>query len=295
MSIQTRIQSLLPSLTPASRRIGEYVLEHPDSPTRLTISELARACDISEPSIVRFCRHLGLAGYPQLRLAVAQELGELAGRSESPELYGADIGPDDSIRQLVAKIGQSEVLGIEETLKNLDLAALERATRAIDGASRIIGFGMGASASGASDLQQKLFRIGRNAFAISDAHEAIVGAALMTRGDVAVGLSHSGWTDEVARMLATARRSGAVTIAITNSGEGPVAQEADIMLITSVRETPFRSGAMASRIAQLTVVDCLFTAVAQRRYDETVEALRLTFDAVEPYRTVGRRSGSRPQ
>lgn len=290
MTIQTRIQSLLPTLTPASRRIGEYVLQHPDSPTRLTISELARACEISEPSVVRFCRHLGLAGYPQLRLAVAQELGELAGRSESPELYGSDIGPDDSIRQLVAKISQSEVMGIEETLKNLDLGALERATRAIDAAPRVLTFGVGASASGAADLQHKLFRIGRSAFAISDAHEAIVGAALMSPGDVAVGLSHSGWTAEVARMLAAARSRGALSIAITNSADGPVAQEGDIVLTTSVRETPFRSGAMASRIAQLTVVDCLFTAVAQRRYEETVQALRLTFDAVQPYRAADRRT-----
>jgi DNA-binding MurR/RpiR family transcriptional regulator len=289
MSIQTHVQSLLPTLTPASRRIGEYLLQYPDSPTRLTISELARACAVSEPSVVRFCRQLRFSGYPQLRLAVAQELGELAGRSESSEHYGTDIGPDDSVRQLVAKIGQSEVLGIEETLKNLDLTALERATRAIDAAGRVLTFGMGASASGAADLQHKLFRIGRNAIAISDAHEAIVGAALMARGDVAVGLSHSGWTSEVARMLALVRKQGGLTIAITNSGESPVAQEADIVLSTTVRETPFRSGAMASRIAQLTVVDCLFTAVAQRRYDETVEALRLTFNAVEPYRLSGRR------
>lgn len=289
MSIQTRIQSLLPTLTPASRRIGEHLLTHPDSPTLLTISELARQSHVSEPSVVRFCRHLGFSGYPQLRLAVAQELGELAGRSDNSEAYGADIGPNDSIRQLVAKIGQSEVRGIEETLKHLDLGALERATRAIDTSSRILTFGIGASASGATDLQHKLFRIGRNANSISDAHEAIVGAALLTPGDVVVGLSHSGWTTEVARMLAVARGQGAAAIAVTNSTDSPVAQAASIVLGTSVRETPFRSGAMASRIAQLTVIDCLFTAVAQRRYDETVNALRVTFDAVEAHRISDRR------
>lgn len=290
MSIQTRIQSLLPVLTPAARRIGEYVLGHPDSPTRLTISELARECEVSDPSVVRFCRQLGYSGYPQLRLAVAQELGEIAGRSDSPELYGTDIGPGDSLRELVAKIGHSEVLGIEETLKNLDLGALERATRALDGAQRVLSFGMGASGSGAADLQHKLFRIGRNAIAIADPHEALVGASLLTASDVVVGLSHSGWTAEVARVLEVARGRGAVAVAITNSPDALVAGAADIVLSTSVRETPFRSGAMASRIAQLTVVDCLFTAVAQRRYDATVEALKITFDAVEPYRAIDRRA-----
>ncbi|MGH3586990.1 MAG: RpiR family transcriptional regulator, partial [Pseudonocardia sp.] len=53
---------------------------------------------------------------------------------------------------------------------------------------------------------------------------------------------------------------------------------------TTARETQFRSGAMASRIAQLAVVDFLFVRVAQRRYDATTAALKVTYDAVQPHR-----------
>ena len=56
------------------------------------------------------------------------------------------------------------------------------------------------------------------------------------------------------------------------------------MLTTAARETTFRSGAMSSRIAALTVVDCLFVAVAQRNYKQTLRALERTYAAVRARR-----------
>lgn len=290
MSIQTQIHSILPTLAPAARRVAEVILADPTLPMSLTISELARACDTSEPSVVRFCRQLGFTGYVQLRLALAQELGGDAARLGDNPTHGSDIGPGDSLNELVNKIAASETRSIRETIESLDLAALDLATRAIDEAPRVISFGVGASQTSAIDLQHKLFRIGRSAFTFSDAHEALVGAALLRPGDAAIGLSHAGRTIETVQFLSIAKSKGAATIAITNSKDSPLATSSDITLYTSARETPFRSGAMASRIAQLTLVDCLFTAVAQRRYEESVEALRGTYEAIDTYRKHTRRN-----
>ena len=52
------------------------------------------------------------------------------------------------------------------------------------------------------------------------------------------------------------------------------------MLTTAARETSLRSGATASRIAALTVVDCLFIAVAQRHLERARKAVAETRDAV---------------
>lgn len=290
MSIQTQIHSLLPTLPPAARRVADLILSDPQLPLTLTISELAQACSTSEPSVVRFCRLLGLTGYVQLRLTLATELGGEAARLGEGSRHGSDIGPHDSLSELVSKIAASETRGIRETIEGLDLGALELATQAIDKAGRVLSFGIGASQSSAIDLQHKLFRIGRVAFSFSDPHEALVGAALVRDGDVAVGLSHAGRTVETIQFLTVARSKGATTIAITNSKNSPLVDAADVTLYTAVRETAFRSGAMASRIGQLTLVDCLFTAVAQRSYDETVGALKGTYDAIEVYRKQARRT-----
>jgi DNA-binding MurR/RpiR family transcriptional regulator len=102
--------------------------------------------------------------------------------------------------------------------------------------------------------------------------------------DVAVAISHTGTTIDTVESLRLASARGATTIAITNFASSPVTEHADLVLTTAARETTFRSGATASRIAQLAVVDCLFVAVAQRTYDSAMQALELTYAAVRDRR-----------
>ena len=135
---------------------------------------------------------------------------------------------------------------------------------AIDGAGRIDIYGAGASGFVASDFQQKLHRIGRTAFYFPDVHTALTSAALLGKGDVAIGISHTGTTSDVVEVLEQARARRATTVALTNFPRSPITEVADYVLTTAARETTYRSGAMASRLAQLTVVDCLFVGVAAR-------------------------------
>ena len=129
-------------------------------------------------------------------------------------------------------------------------------------------------------MQYKLHRIGLISHCFGDPHLAISSAALLGRRDVAIGLSHTGSTRDTIRYLEVAADSGAVTIAITNHPRAPIARTAQIIVTTAARETTYRSGAMASRIAQLTLVDVLFVLVAQRRVDMATDALQRTFDAI---------------
>ncbi|MCI0158879.1 MurR/RpiR family transcriptional regulator [Leifsonia shinshuensis] len=286
MSIQTSIQSHVDSFPPTMRRVADVILERPQIVMENTISELARACDTSEASIVRFCRALGFTGYPQLKLQLAAELAkesaEFGGNGDGA--YGADISPSDTLAEMVAKIAGSEILGIRETADSLDMEVLQRVIRKLERAKRVVLFGVGASNAGAQDLAQKLLRIGHVALAFHDAHDALVSAALVEQGDVAIGFSHNGRTRETMAFLSAARRNGAHTVAVTNVPDSPLAEQAESVLRTAVRETTFRSGAMASRIAQLTIIDYLFVGVARGRYDRTVQALKSTYEIVKELR-----------
>lgn len=286
VSIQTSIQSHVDSFPPTMRRVADVILERPQIVMENTISELARACDTSEASIVRFCRALGFTGYPQLKLQLAAELAkesaEFGGNGDGA--YGADISPSDTLAEMVAKIAGSEILGIRETADSLDMEVLQRVIRRLERAKRVVLFGVGASNAGAQDLAQKLLRIGHVALAFHDAHDALVSAALVEQGDVAIGFSHNGRTRETMAFLSAARRNGAHTVAVTNVPDSPLAEQAESVLRTAVRETTFRSGAMASRIAQLTIIDYLFVGVARGRYDRTVQALKSTYEIVKELR-----------
>jgi DNA-binding MurR/RpiR family transcriptional regulator len=284
-----RIRALLPTLQPSLRRVAEQVLADPARAATLTVTELAAACDTSETTVIRFCKALGLPGYPQLRLALAAEAGRAEGGRGS-RVIGSDIGPGDDMRQVVEKIAFADARAVEETASQLDIAVLERVVDALARARRVDVYGVGASAFAALDFQQKLHRIGRVAFAWNDTHIALTSAALLGPRDVAVGISHTGVTGDTIDALAEARAHGATTVALTNFPRSPIARVADHVLTTAARETTFRSGAMASRLAQLTVIDCLFVGVAQRRYAETLAALEVTRDAVRPRRVTATRT-----
>lgn len=279
-----RVRALLPSRPPAEQRVARRVLSDPTGAAALTISELAVAAATSETTVLRLCKALGLAGYPQLRLALAAEAG---GRG-APEEVGSEIGPADSLADVIQKVAYADARAVEETAQQLDAEALGSVVDALAGACRVDLYGVGASAFVALDLQQKLHRIRRVCFAWSDAHVALTSAALLGPGDVAVGISHRGTTTETVEALERAAEGGATTVALTNFPRSPLAAVADHVLTTAVRETTYRSGAMASRIAQLLVVDCLFIGLAQRGLPESRAALEVTYEAVRGHQ-VGRR------
>ncbi|MGC4880969.1 MurR/RpiR family transcriptional regulator [Micromonospora sp. DT43] len=277
------ISGLLPSLSPAEQRVARLVVSDPAAAARRTITDLATAAETSEATVIRFCRSVGMDGYPQLRIRLA---AEAARRIEPPDarVVGGDIPPGADLAQIIATIAFNDARAVEETAEQLDPAICEQVVEAIAGAGRIDIYGAGASGFVASDFQQKLHRIGRIAFYFPDVHTALTSAALLGRGDVAIGISHTGTTSDVIEVLEQARTRGAATVALTNFPRSPITEVADFVLTTAARETTYRSGATASRLAQLTVVDCLFVGVAARNRSRARKALEATAEAVQSHR-----------
>ncbi|MCI2424082.1 MurR/RpiR family transcriptional regulator [Saccharopolyspora sp. K220] len=281
-----KIRSLLPGLARAEQRVANIVLADPASIARRSITEVAEAAGTSETTVTRFCKAIGVGGYPDLRIALAADTARTSTRDRE---LGSDIAPDDDIGQIIEKVGYADAKAVEETAGQLDPMVLQRLVDDVAQARRIDVYGVGASAFVALDLQQKLHRIGLTCFAWSDTHNALTSAAVLREGDVAIGISHTGATAETVEALREARRRGATTAALTNFARSPITEVASHVLTTAVRETTYRSGAMASRIGQLTVIDCLFIGVAQRHLDQAKSALEATYEAVG-----GHRLGSRP-
>ena len=69
------LRSILPSLPPAERRVAEGVLAQPGDIVFLSIGDLATRSSTSEATVVRFCQRAGFGGYPEMRLALATQVG----------------------------------------------------------------------------------------------------------------------------------------------------------------------------------------------------------------------------
>jgi DNA-binding MurR/RpiR family transcriptional regulator len=284
--VVVRIRALMPSLAPAEQRVARLAVGDPGQAARWTISEYAERAQTSGTTIIRFCRAIGLDGYPALRIALAATAGH--GAAGTWRSVSGDIGPDDDITTVVQKVGHADAHAVEETIGQLDLGLLGRAVDAVLGARRIDVYGVGASGLVALDLQQKLHRLGKIVYAWTDTHMALTSAAMLGREDVAIGISYTGTTLDTIDPVKLAKANGALVVALTNHPRSALAGAADLVLTTAARETTFRSGAMTSRIAQFTVVDCLFALVAQRNFEQTVDALERTYAAIGRRRTASR-------
>jgi DNA-binding MurR/RpiR family transcriptional regulator len=281
--ILVTVRALLPNLAPVEQRVARQVLADPFGTAMQAISELAALCDTSATTVVRFCRAVGLRGYPELRIALAAAAAQ-ADRGAGVE-PSHDIAPGDDAATIAEKIAHADARAVTDTAKHLDIDTLAQVVEALATARRIDIYGVGASGYVALDLQQKLQRIGKPAFAWPDPHMAITSAALLGPADIVVALSHTGTTADTIDAMREAGGHGARTVAITNFPRSPITTTADFVLLTAARETAFRSGAMTSRIAQLTVVDCLFVVLAQHDLPASRDALERTYEAAQAKRT----------
>lgn len=283
-TVLVKIRSVLPALRPSERAIAEAVLAEPSRIATMSIGDLAEKCSTSTTSVVRFYKKIGYTGYSDFRLDLAREATRVSLVNNVPADVYEDIDKSDSLRDVVSKIAFNETMSIADTAQLLDVGSLAEAVAAISDALKTDIFGVGAGALVGQDLQQKLHRIGKVAFSWSEAHAAWTSAALLDSRCVAVAISHSGTTVDTVEFLRIAKAAGATAIVITNHADSPLGRDADVLLCTAARETPFRPGALGSRIAQMMVIDCLFVGVAQRSYDESITALRKTHAVIQPRR-----------
>jgi DNA-binding MurR/RpiR family transcriptional regulator len=277
-----RVQGLLPELSEALLRIATEVLKDPGRVARSTIVELADASGTSPSTVNRFCRVVGIDGYAELRLGIAAEIGRaaVAGRPD----VGTEIEVGDDLGHIARVISAADAWTIQETLRQLDLAEVGHVVDALAGARRIDIYGAGSSAVMASELQQRLHRIGLTSWFWSEVHAGLASASLLGERDVGFALSHSGRTRETIDMLTEAGARGATTVAVTNFPRSPLADVADVVLTTAVRETTFRPGTLAAQHSQLLVLDLVYVGVAQRTRRRAAQAFAVTAQAVVGHR-----------
>ncbi|WP_449538154.1 MurR/RpiR family transcriptional regulator [Ferdinandcohnia sp. Marseille-Q9671] len=270
------LTEMLPLLPPSEKKIASYIIDNPQEAISLTANELGKRSSTSGAAVIRLCKSLNLKGFQDLKLRIAGDLQKTTNTGFS------DIEPNESIESVIEKMTNNSIQTIRETAELLNVDELKKAIEVVRNARKIHFIGVGASSIIAQDAQQKFLRINKTAYAFADMHMAATQVANAESDDVVVGISFSGETKEVARVLQLAKEKQATTISLTKYGSPVVTNYADIKLYTSVtKETTFRSGATSSRIAQLQVIDILFMCVASLQYDDTIMHLNATREAVE--------------
>jgi glucokinase len=292
--ILAQIQRSRDGLSPAERRVADHVLAHPRSVLSDPIADIARAAQVSQPTVIRFCRSLGCEGLSDFKLRLA------SGLSGSIPLTHTQVTSTDTMLELGVKVLGNTASAILQVREQLNRETLAKATGLLAAAQRIEFFAIGHYGVVADDAQFKFLRFGVPSASYTDPRLQMLAANVMGPKDVAVIVSSSGRIEDLLAVVDLARARGAMVIAITAS-QSPLARKADVALIVDHVEDVATHVPMVSRILHLLVIDILAVGMAVRRGADSATALpdgtaagldeALQPDAPSPVPATARRTG----
>lgn len=246
-----------PKLRKSEQKVADFVLANPQEVIHMRIVDLASEANVSEPTVVRFCRALHYDGFQDFKLTLAQ------GLASNPNFEPFALNSKDTVSEFKQKIFDSMIGNLIDIRDKLDAETLENAIDALVKAKRIEFYGFGASAAVCSDAQHKFYRLQISAAAYSDPHMQTISAVSMSTGDVVVAVSQTGRTKDLLHTVKLAKETGATVITLC-PGNTLLADLADIAIHIDVEEDKDLSTLMSSRVLHLVVIDVLAVGVAMR-------------------------------
>jgi glucokinase len=259
-AILKQIQRARPNLSPAETRVADFVLAHPRSALNEPIAQIARAAEVSQPTVIRFCRTLGCEGLSDFKLRLA------SGLTGTIPVTHTQVTVADTMLELGEKVLGNTAAAILQLRDHLNRETIDRAIDLLSDAQRIDFHAVGHYRVVADDAQFKFLRFGVASSSYTDPRLMTLSAKVLRPGDVAVVISSSGRIDELLEVADIARSRGAAVVAIT-AGHSPLARKADVALVVDDIEDVATHVPMVSRILHLLVIDILAVGVAMRRGD----------------------------
>lgn len=268
-----RIRESQNQLSPLEQQVAQKILDNPEWVVELSIHQLAKKTAVSSSTITRLCRSIHFDGYRSFKKAITVELAFQKNlQTEKVET----LLKSDGIQEIIDKISYQNIISLEDTKNLMDTEVIQKCVNLLKSCHTVQLFGLGASLITARDFYLKLLRLGKSAVINDDWHSQFLQARNSLPTDLGIAISYSGETSEIIECVKAMKKNKAPIISITRFSSSPIVELADYNLFASARESIFRSGAMASRISQLNIIDILYTAYANSDYEENLAQLSRT-------------------
>lgn len=272
-SITILIETKYGDLRTSEKQAADYILAHMDKIRELSLEKLSGKIGVSQPTVVRLSKALGFKGYKEFRYAVVEELARDNREKEGQQpMYGYSLSRKDKLEDIPGKVVATTERIMEETLKNIPISEFKKVIQALKTARVIDIYSVENSNTVALDLLTKLLYLGLPCRHFDDYYHQKISAGCLTKKDVAVGISFSGYSKDTVEVMKEARKSGAATIVITSFRDSLISRYADILICTS-RKQLFYGDAIFSRTSQLMVVDMIYMGLIASDYDWFVKQL----------------------
>lgn len=263
-------------------QIADFVLQDAERVTRMTIKEFATGAAVSEASVVRFCKAIGVKGFRDFKVALSQEL--FSNSKNEFNIVKKEKHEKLSINDVFFNTMALDQLAVQQLVNTLDLKEVAKAITLLKDKQKVTVYGVGASAVVAEDFAHKVSKLGVTASFNRDFHQMLALVLNLTDEDIFLVISTTGKTAEVVQLVTLAKEKGATVIAITTLQNSKLAKLADIKLSTPVLEEYFRVANMATRISQLAVVDVLYMGLYEELGEVAVDKLYDLHHAIQRFR-----------
>ena len=279
-NIIRRITDNHPALRKSEAKVADFVLAHTNDVINMRIVDLAAQCEVSDPTVIRFCRALGFDGFQSFKLQFAQQIGMGSVYTQFA------VDDSDTVNDLCNKVFDTTVGTLRTVRDELDPDILEQAINTINNARRVEFYGFGASGSVAADAQHKFFRLQLSTTALMDPHIQHMSAISLGEEDVVVAISQSGQTRALLQSVNLAKEAGATVIGLAPQNT-PLSEICSIPIHVTMEEDMEAVTPISSRIAHLVVIDVLATGVARHRKPFLKEHLKRLQKSQKALRTSG--------
>ncbi|WP_018751716.1 MurR/RpiR family transcriptional regulator [Paenibacillus sanguinis] len=279
--ILSRIENVMPKLTQSEQKVARFVLSEPEDVVFMSVQEMASRSQSSSASVIRFCRSMGLKGFPELKVALSADL------AQDQKVGYYDLNKNENTSDLIDKILSNAVQSLRDTVGLIQIDTIEKAAHSLYHAPSIFAYGVGASGLVAEDIAQKWLRLGKNAYVFSDMHVLTMSLANAPKGSVFIGVSYSATTKEVLQMMKFAQKAGLVTISFTGFGRSELSELSDISLFTSLApEAKVRSAATGSKHSQFFIIDVLYYTYASLDTEASLDKVYKTREAIQELKRI---------
>lgn len=252
-SVLDCITVLYDQLFDAEKKIAKFILNNPKKVVDMTVSELAEISDVSIASVSRFCRKVGLKGFAQLKISLAQELVDT---HKSGEISN-DISVDN-IPQSLQNILANKITELKQTVNLINTDEFREILEGIRDASRVQVIAVGNTIPVAIDAAFKFNELGIPTTAGTIWETQLSYSFTLGKGDVLIAISNSGESDKVLEAVKIANNNKAMTIGITNSPHSAIGEEVQYHITTATREKLFLDEFCFSRVSASTVIEIIF-------------------------------------
>lgn len=276
-NLMNTVNSLYPALHDAEKKVAEFVIKEYFNVIDMSVAELAEQCNVSEATVVRFCKRIGLKGFHHFKISLAREIN-------SPEKSHTPTINLDNIGESIHNIFACKIDELKQTSSFLDPQAVQNCLEVISNASLVHFVAAGNSIPAALDGAYKFNQIGIRSIVNTTPEMQVSLAHSLMENDVVIGVSNSGNSKLLLEIFEIARKRNATTICITNHLKSPLSQLADHQLISITNEKLFFKEFSFTRVPAISVIDTLFLLLSRINVINSYELISDREQALSDYK-----------